>query len=170
MRNKNILKILSLLRWEQLIFVFKGFVMCNWYLYCPQSIFRRIILIRLPLYLRMGLLDQWQQCVLQVTLGQLWEVWFVEIASCQREMLLYSFQYSFYCAGSPFDPLGQGRGPIPPLEAKNADRFVQSCIKLFQSINSNEKSTVGRIRISHPCFHIHSHPDSYGTSRSHTLN
>lgn len=41
-------------------------------------IFNGIILIYL-LYLRMGFLDRWQQCKLQVTVKQLWEVWFVEI-------------------------------------------------------------------------------------------
>ncbi|XP_034508594.1 intraflagellar transport protein 88 homolog [Ailuropoda melanoleuca] len=28
--------------------------------------------------------------------------------------------------GSAFDPLGQSRGPAPPLEAKNEDRYVSS--------------------------------------------
>lgn len=63
----------------------------------------------------------------------------------QREMLVYNFQYSLCFAGSSFDPLGQARGPAPPLEMKNSDRFVQCCIKLFQSINSNKKLTTGRV-------------------------
>ena len=102
------------------------------------------MLICLPFYLRMALLDQWQQCMLQVTQRQLWEVWFVEITSCQREMLFYNFQYSVNFAGSSFDPLGQARGPAPPLEMKNSDGFVLFCIKLFQSINSNKNPSQGQ--------------------------
>lgn len=101
-------------------------------------------LIFLPFYLRMGLLGQWQRCKLQVTLRQLWEVQFVEMACYQRKMLSYSVQYSeifstLNFAGSLFDPLGQARGPAPPLEMKNPDRLVQFC-SWFQSIKSTKSS------------------------------
>ena len=47
-------------------------------------------------------------------------------------MLFSSFPYSeifstLNFAGSLFDPLGQARGPAPPLEMKSPDRFVQFC-------------------------------------------
>lgn len=118
---------------------------CNYVCIVYNIIFSEIILIYLLLYLRMGFLDQWQQCKLQVTPKQLWEVWFVAIASCHREMLLYSFQYSVNFSGSSFDPLGQARGPASPLEKKTSDRFVQFCIAFFQSIDSNRKPTMRRV-------------------------
>jgi len=59
-------------------------------------------------------------------------------------MLFYNFQYSVNFAGSSFDPLGQARGPAPPLEMKNSDGFVLFCIKLFQSINSNKNPSQGQ--------------------------
>uniref|UniRef100_A0A8B9G3Y9 Intraflagellar transport protein 88 homolog n=2 Tax=Amazona TaxID=12929 RepID=A0A8B9G3Y9_9PSIT len=37
--------------------------------------------------------------------------------------------------GSPFDPLGQGRGPIPPLEAKNADSAEEKIRQLEKKVN-----------------------------------
>ncbi|XP_005149809.2 intraflagellar transport protein 88 homolog isoform X2 [Melopsittacus undulatus] len=37
--------------------------------------------------------------------------------------------------GSPFDPLGQGRGPVPPLEAKNADSAEEKIRQLEKKVN-----------------------------------
>ncbi|KAM9022077.1 intraflagellar transport protein 88 homolog isoform 2-T3 [Ara ararauna] len=37
--------------------------------------------------------------------------------------------------GSPFDPLGQGRGPISPLEAKNADSAEEKIRQLEKKVN-----------------------------------
>lgn len=47
------------------------------------------------------------------------------------KMLFYNFQYCVNFAGSLFDPLGQARGPVPPLEMKNPDRFVLNDFKAF---------------------------------------
>ncbi len=54
-------------------------------------------------------------------------------------MLFSSFQYSeifstLNFAGSLFDPLGQARGPAPPLEMKSPDRFVQFCFDFFEAL------------------------------------
>lgn len=41
---------------------------------------------------------------------------------CMKVLLCYSVWLVF--SGSTFDPLGQSRGPAPPLEAKNEDTWV----------------------------------------------
>lgn len=52
-------------------------------------------------------------------------------------MLFYKFQYCVNFAGSLFDPLGQARGPAPPLEMKNPDRFVLNNFKVLTATKNN---------------------------------